>query len=150
MQLESELKDQALSCFLDDNLKSLLGLANIMLKFLEHVASQAQVYQVYGTVLVFMDFLVRAFAVVAQKKPGIEANTPERTSIDQLAAACRSLQIKMVSMVAAFNGTGYYFQHLDVEQEFDCLKNGWVEDGFNGKNMTFILQLFQLSSVSAK
>ncbi|XP_038120892.1 uncharacterized protein LOC119770314 [Culex quinquefasciatus] len=122
-KLESELKDQALSCFLDDNLKSLLGLANIMLKFLEHVASQAQVYQVYGTVLVFMDFLVRAFAVVAQKKPGIEADTPERTSIEQLAAACRSLQIKMVSMVAAFNGTGYYFQHLDVEQEFDCLKN---------------------------
>uniref|UniRef100_A0A1Q3FVY8 Uncharacterized protein n=1 Tax=Culex tarsalis TaxID=7177 RepID=A0A1Q3FVY8_CULTA len=122
-KLESELKDQALSCFLDDNIKSLLGLANIMLKFLEHIASHAQTYQVYGTVIVFMEFLVREFTIIAQKKPGIELAAPERTRIDQLAATCRALQIKMISMVAAFNGTGYYFQHLDVDQEFDCLKN---------------------------
>ncbi|XP_055608281.1 uncharacterized protein LOC129755691 [Uranotaenia lowii] len=118
-----ELKDSALICFQVDNLKSLLRLGKVLLNLSGIVVGTAETYQLYTTVPIFFEFLVRSYDLIRHNGKQFKPGTDEHELIKQLFAISQKIQQYMVELLAPTACTGFYFQHVDVEKEFACLKD---------------------------
>ncbi|XP_058833030.1 uncharacterized protein LOC131690951 [Topomyia yanbarensis] len=118
-----ELEDNALSCFMIDNLKSLLAIANILLKFTEYVVGTSETYQFYKSIVIFLEFLIRSYEVIRQHIHTNNPGTNEDDMVKQLFTVCQKIHHLVSNLLAPPTGSGQYFQHLDLKDEFECLKN---------------------------
>ncbi|XP_055624239.1 uncharacterized protein LOC129767398 [Toxorhynchites rutilus septentrionalis] len=122
-KIATELKDNALSCFLTDNLRSLLTFARLLSKFAEYVVGSSKTYQLYKTVTVFLEFLVHSYEVIRDKITVIQQKTPEYDILKHIYTICQSIQLSMTNLLASSEEPARYFQHTDVEDEYSCLKD---------------------------
>nr|XP_019536745.2 uncharacterized protein LOC109407991 [Aedes albopictus] len=118
-----ELKDNALSCFLIDNLKSFLSFANILLSFAEYVYQVSEAYQLYRTATIFLEFLVRSYEIVKRSKTSVQHESNEQDIVQQIFTICQKIQVIMMHLLAPSEKAGSYFQYTDVEEQFSCLKD---------------------------
>ncbi|XP_058456189.1 uncharacterized protein LOC131433682 [Malaya genurostris] len=118
-----ELEDNALSCFIIDNLKSMLSIANVVLKFAEYIIGNSETYQFYKSITIFLEFLTRSYEIIRLHIHTINPGTDEEDFVKQLFSLCQKIQFLISNMLTAPEGSGQYFRHLDIEDEFDCLKN---------------------------
>ncbi|XP_062542747.1 uncharacterized protein LOC134210622 [Armigeres subalbatus] len=118
-----ELKDNALSCFLIDNLKSFLSFANILLNFAEYVYQVSEAYQLYKTTTIFLEFLVRSYGIVCRSKATANRDSNEQDIVQQIFTICQRIQLMVVHLLAPSDKASPYFQQIGVEEQFQCLQD---------------------------
>ncbi|XP_065088105.1 uncharacterized protein LOC135709648 [Ochlerotatus camptorhynchus] len=118
-----ELKDNALSCFLLDNLKSFLSFANILLNFAEYVFQVSETYQLYRTTTIFLEFLIRSYEIVRRSRAKVNSEADDHDVVQQIFVICQKIQLIMIHLLTPSDKASHYFQHVEVEEQFTCLKD---------------------------
>lgn len=126
LQIVIELKDNALSCFLIDNLKSFLSFANVLLNFAEYVFQVSETYQLYRTTTIFLEFLVRSYGVVRRSKGKVNSEVDDHSVVQKIFVICQKIQLIMIHMLTPATKASHYFQHVDDEEQFTYLKDGML------------------------
>lgn len=139
-QVANEIKDSALSSFLADNLKFLLSIADVLFQFAEYVVKVSKTFQLYQTVTIFLEFLVRSYGIIEENK---QPKADEDRIIKQLFTLCQKIQLLIAKLLAPIDEPCFYFQHLDAIEEFNCFKEGkyhFLDFHFIILNLLYILQ----------
>uniref|UniRef100_A0A182JI48 Uncharacterized protein n=1 Tax=Anopheles atroparvus TaxID=41427 RepID=A0A182JI48_ANOAO len=123
-KIQKELQTNALSYFFVENLTILLRLADVLQKLIEYLVKQAERCQLYHSLAIFPEYLLRCYTIVRQNYIAMAKESNVLEAMKTLYAICKKILMAFLDLLCPRDGTtrGSYFLLMDNEEEYECLE----------------------------
>ncbi|XP_052873699.1 uncharacterized protein LOC128279019 [Anopheles cruzii] len=121
-KFQSELLSSALSCFFAENHALLQRLMAMLQNLLEYIASHANTVQLYRSLVIFPEYLLRCYTIIRSKYTSTTQDTQLLDAMKSLNSGCKKILTLFLELVCPEGATNSYFRKLDQDRQFECFE----------------------------
>ncbi|XP_058120995.1 uncharacterized protein LOC131282488 [Anopheles ziemanni] len=123
-KIQHELQTNALRYFFVENLTILLRLADVLQKLIEYLVEQTERCQLFHTLVVFPEYLLRCYTIVRQNYATMAKESDVLEVMKTLYVECKKILMAFLDLLCPRDVTSRisYFRAMERDEEYACLE----------------------------